>query len=307
MNRTEPFSRSSFDYAQDDMFPLKANMTINCRGKLLDLSTPQVMGILNLTPDSFYDGGKFLSEDAALKEADKILLQGAAIIDIGGMSSRPGAELISTEEELKRVMPHLLNILRHFPEAILSIDTIHAEVAGEALKAGAHIINDISGGRFDERMLEVVAKHKAPIIIMHMPGTPDKMQQNPHYENVVTEVMDFFMQRIKAGTDAGITDVIIDPGFGFGKTVEHNYMLLRRLSYFAHLHVPLMAGLSRKSMICKVLKVNPDKALTGTIAANTIALLNGANLLRVHDVREAMETIKIVEACRENENTKYKI
>lgn len=271
-------------------------MTINCRGHLMDFSRPKVMGILNITPDSFYDGGRLTDEEAVLKQAEKMLADGADILDIGGMSSRPGAEIISAAEELGRILPHVTNILARFPQAILSIDTVHASVAEACLKAGAHIINDISAGRIDAALLATVARHRAPYIIMHMQGLPNTMQQNPVYENVITEVMDFFAERINACRQAGILDIVIDPGFGFGKTVEHNYTLLRNLGYFGNLGLPVLAGVSRKSMICKVLKVNPENALNGTTAANSIALLNGANLLRVHDVKEAVEVIKIAEA-----------
>jgi dihydropteroate synthase len=272
-------------------------MNINCRGQLLDFSSPQIMGILNLTPDSFYDGGRLSSDTVLLNRAEQMLEEGAAILDVGGMSSRPGAEIISEEEELRRMVPSLEKIVQRFPECILSVDTIRAKVAGEALGMGAHIVNDISGGRFDEAMLATVAKWKAPFVIMHMQGLPANMQQNPHYENVVTEVYDFFRERIKNCSESGITDIILDPGFGFGKSIEHNYALLRELRYFTNLRLPLLAGLSRKSPICKVLKVNPEKALNGTTAANMIALMNGANILRVHDVKEAKEAIGIFEAC----------
>lgn len=270
-------------------------MTINIKGHLLDLSSPKVMGILNLTPDSFFDGGRLTDTELVLKQAGQMLAEGATILDVGGMSSRPGAEIITVEEELSRVLPAVTAIIRQYPNAIVSVDTIRAHVADECLKAGAHIINDISGGTFDAAMLPVVAGHKVPFIIMHMQGLPNNMQQNPVYENVTTEAMDFLASRVAACTKAGITDLVLDPGFGFGKTVEQNYTLLRNLPYFANLNLPLLAGVSRKSMICKVLKVNPESALTGTIAANTIALLNGANLLRVHDVKDAVEAIKIVE------------
>lgn len=273
--------------------------SINCRGKLISLSSPLAMAILNITPDSFYDGGQNQSIEAMLRHVEKMLKDGATILDIGGMSTRPGAEIIPGEEELKRVIPAVEAITKAFPEAILSIDTLRASVADTALNAGAHIINDISAGLFDPNMLDTVAGHKAPYVLMHMQGEPATMQDNPVYKNVVSEVYDFLKARIDACTTAGINDIIIDPGFGFGKTVEHNYTLLRNLQYFAQLNTPILAGVSRKSMICKVLKVNPDKALTGTIAANTIALLNGANILRVHDVKEAMETIKIVAAYRQ--------
>lgn len=271
-------------------------MTINCRGQLLEFSAPKVMGILNVTPDSFFDGGKFISEKEALHRAEKMLREGASILDIGGMSSRPGAEIISEEEELKRVIPHIKNIVHAFPQAIISVDTIRAKVAHESLAAGAHIINDISAGKFDAEMIAVVAKLHAPFIIMHMQGLPNEMQKQPHYENVVTEVLDFFAERIAVCRNAGIIDLILDVGFGFGKTVEHNYTLLRNLKYFAQLNLPLLAGVSRKSMICKPLNIIPENALNGTTAANIIALMNGANILRVHDVKEAIEVVKIWEA-----------
>ena len=268
-------------------------MTINVRGKLLDLSVPKVMGILNITPDSFYDGGKYSSEEEVLKQAEKMLNEGVDIIDIGGMSSRPGAEIISEEEELKRILPHIKNIVQKFPQAIISVDTIRAKVADESLKTGANIINDISAGRFDAEVIPVVAKHKAPFVIMHMKGMPNNMQQNPQYENVTTEVMDFFAERILVCRKAGISDLILDVGFGFGKTIEHNYTLLRNLKYFSQLNLPVLAGVSRKGMIYKTLCVTAELSLNGTTVANTIALMNGANILRVHDVREAKEAIKI--------------
>lgn len=273
-------------------------MTINCRGTLLDLSTPLVMGILNITPDSFFDGGRYTGEDALLAQAEKMLEQGARVLDIGGMSSRPGAELIDTEEELKRVLPAVQLIAQKLPSAIISVDTIRAAVATAALDEGAHIINDIAAGRLDDAMLATVAKARAPYVLMHMQGLPNTMQHNPQYTNVTTEVADFFAARVQACRQAGITDVVLDPGFGFGKTVEHNYTLLHNLSYFRMFNLPVLAGVSRKSMICKPLGINPAGALNGTTVANTIALLNGAHLLRVHDVKEANEAITIVETMK---------
>jgi dihydropteroate synthase len=273
-------------------------MTLNCRGKLISLALPKVMGILNLTPDSFYDGGNFTGRYAALHHVEKMLKEGADFIDIGAMSTRPGAGLITEQEEMNRLFPLIEIIIQKFPEAIISVDTIRAEVAERALTAGAHIINDISAGVMDERMISTVAKYKVPFVIMHMQGTPLSMQIEPHYKNVVTEVYDFLSTRADACKNAGIMDVIIDVGFGFGKNVEHNYALLRDLNYFKNLRAPILSGLSRKSMICKVLNVNPDKALNGTTAANMLALLGGSNILRVHDVKEAIETIKIFEAYK---------
>jgi dihydropteroate synthase len=209
------------------------------------------------------------------------------------MSSRPGAEIISEEKELERVLLHVQNILKHFPNAIISIDTIHASVAEECIKAGAHIINDITAGRFDSNMIGVVAKHKVPFVIMHMQGMPNTMQQNPQYENVVNEVMDFFAERISVCRNAGITDLILDTGFGFGKTIEHNYTLLRNLKQFSTFNLPLLTGVSRKGMITKLLNIKPEDALNGTTVLNTIALMNGTSVLRVHDVKEAKQAVKL--------------
>lgn len=271
-------------------------MTINCGGQPINLSTPKVMGILNVTPDSFFDGGHYGGVDSALTQAEKMLNEGATFIDVGGMSSRPGADIISVEEELARVIPVIEAVTAKFPHVIVSIDTIRAAVARQAVEAGAAIVNDISAGRFDEAMLPTVAALKVPFIAMHMQGLPATMQQNPQYENVVAEVLAFMQQRLAACHTAGISQVIIDPGFGFGKTVEHNYTLLRGLKEFQSLNCPILVGVSRKSMICKLLGVKPENALNGTTAVNTLALLNGAHILRVHDVKEAVEVVKVVES-----------
>lgn len=272
-------------------------MTINCRGQLLSLSSPVVMGILNLTPDSFYDGGKLNGLDAALAQAEKHLNEGAAILDIGGMSSRPGAEIIDPQEEQERVLPVVKALVKQFPQAILSIDTLHSAVANACLHEGAHIINDISAGRYNSDMAATVAQHKAPIIIMHMQGMPATMQQNPHYHNVVTEVYAFLGERIATLKETGINDIIIDPGFGFGKTLQHNYALLNNLNYFRQLNTPLLAGISRKGMLYRLLGITADEALNATTVANTMALMNGANILRVHDVKPAVEAVKLFNAC----------
>jgi dihydropteroate synthase len=280
-------------------------MTINCRGHLLDLSTPKIMGILNITPDSFYDGGRYGGDETALlHKVNQMLHEGADIIDLGGMSTRPGADIISPDEEIKRVAPALELIIKQFPRCVISIDTIHAQVAEEALSRGAHIVNDISAGRYDANMLATAAEWKAPFVILHMQGLPVNMQEKPHYLNVVTEVYDFFRQRMEAYSNAGITDIMLDPGFGFGKSVDHNFTLLRELSYFSNLRLPLLAGLSRKAMICKTLKVNPQHALNGTTAAHMLALINGANILRVHDVKEARQAVQVFEACYAPVNAK---
>jgi dihydropteroate synthase len=270
-------------------------LTLNCNGKLLSLASPLVMGILNVTPDSFFDGGKHLSEDGILRQTEKMLKEGAAIIDIGGMSSRPGAEIIDEAEELLRVLPVVEKILREFPGTILSIDTIRSEVARQAVEAGAAIVNDISAGRFDEKMFATVAALDVPYILMHMQGAPKDMQTAPKYDDVVREVLDFFIIETGKLRELGVKDIIADPGFGFGKTVEHNFELLKKMHVFRMLEVPVLAGISRKSMICKVLGVNPPQALNGTTALHMVALQQGAKILRVHDVREAMETIRLWE------------
>jgi dihydropteroate synthase len=269
--------------------------TINCRGRLLDLSRPIVMGILNLTPDSFFDGGRFTDEVAMLRQAEKMLEEGATILDLGGMSSRPGAQLISEEEELQRVLPAVRALLARFPDAVISVDTFRSRVAAESVAAGASIVNDIYAGRFDGKMFRTVAELGVPYIMMHMQGEPANMQLAPSYGNVVQEVLHFFIEKLGELRAHGVKDVILDPGFGFGKTVEHNFQLLSNLSVFRMSELPILAGISRKSMICKLLKVNPERALNGTTALHVVALQQGARILRVHDVREAMEVIRLWE------------
>lgn len=267
--------------------------TLNCKGKLMDLHSPVVMGILNLTPDSFFDGGNYSTTAAVLAQTEKMLSEGAAIIDIGGMSSRPGAVLISEDEELSRVLPAVEAIVQQFPQVIISVDTFRAAVAKQAVAAGASIINDIYAGRFDEQMFETVASLGTPYIMMHMQGEPSNMQVAPAYKDVTREVLDFFIPKIGQLRTLGVKDIVLDPGFGFGKTVEHNYQLLNYLHVFRMTDLPILAGISRKSMICKVLGVNPAQALNGTTALHMVALQQGARLLRVHDVKEAVETIKL--------------
>jgi len=266
----------------------------------LDFSTSQVMGIINVTPDSFYDGGTNRTNDAVILTAEKHLKEGATILDIGGMSSRPGAELISEEEELSRVIPALQLVLKYFPSALISIDTFRGKVADEALSNGASIINDISAGRFDESIVEVVAKRKCPYIIMHIQGIPQNMQQNPSYENVVKEVKAFFEDRVAFMNRQGVKNLILDVGFGFGKTVAHNYQLLSCLKEFKAFGYPILAGVSRKSMLTKLLEITIEQSLNATTVANTLALVNGANILRVHDVKEAVEVLKIYNATKKN-------
>ncbi len=268
--------------------------TINCQGKILDLSIPLIMGILNITPDSFYNGGKYITEKKWLQHTEEMLSEGAAIIDIGGASTRPGAKEISETEELKRLVPALKSIIKTFQGIIISVDTYRASVARIAIENGASIINDVSAGTFDKDMFKTIAEHNVPYIMMHIKGTPLNMQVNPEYENVVKEITGYFSERIQLLKQSGVKDIIIDPGFGFGKTIENNYQILNKLDLFKIFELPILVGLSRKSMINKILKIKPDEALNGTTVLNTIALIKGAKILRVHDVKQAMETIKIV-------------
>jgi dihydropteroate synthase len=272
---------------------LHKQQTINCAGRLVELDRPRVMGILNATPDSFYAGSRAEAVDAILKKAEAMLAAGADFLDVGGMSTRPGAEEVGEEEELRRAIPAVEAIRAHFPEALISIDTVRAAVARRAVEAGACMINDISAGRQDPAMYETVAALRVPYVLMHMQGTPQTMQRDPQYDNVVTEVLDFLIAELGKLRALGVHDVVVDPGFGFGKTVAYNYELMRHLRAFQILEVPVMAGVSRKSMITRLLGVPAEEALNGTTALHMVALLNGAGILRVHDVREAVETVKI--------------
>lgn len=269
--------------------------TLNCNGKLLVIDKPMVMGIINLTPDSFYEGSRQQTNASIIAQASKMIDEGVDIIDVGGQSTRPGSNRISAKEELHRVIPAIEIILKDFPETIISVDTYQSTVANEAIKTGASIINDISAGNMDKDMLETVAKLQAPYICMHMKGTPQDMQVDASYDNVTKEVLDFFIQKMEQCREAGINDVIIDPGFGFGKTISHNFTLLKELDVFKMLEKPIMVGLSRKSTIYKTLGTTAGEALNGTTALNTLAIQNGANILRVHDVKEAREVIKLYE------------
>ena len=272
---------------------ISTKTTLNCRGRLLDLSSPIVMGILNVTPDSFYDGGRYGDMDAILNRAEKMLAEGATIIDIGGMSSRPGAKEVPVDVELSRSIPAVKMLRKRFPEAFISIDTVWAEVARQAVDVGADMVNDISTSSMDDTLIPTVGQLGVPYILMHMQGKPQTMQKNPKYDNVVTDIIDFFIRKTNELRENGIQDIIIDPGFGFGKTVEHNYTILRNMGDFRILDLPILVGLSRKSMIYKVLDTTPDRALNGTTALHMIALQNGAKILRVHDVREAVEVVKL--------------
>ncbi|WP_298396757.1 dihydropteroate synthase [Flavobacterium sp.] len=269
-------------------------MTINCKGQLIDLSTPKVMGILNVTPNSFYDGGKHFDEKLILQQVEKMLLDGATFIDIGGYSSKPNAEFVSEEEELQRILPVVQKVLKEFPAIIISIDTFRSKVAKETIESGAAIINDISAGNLDEEMFETVANLRVPYIMMHMRGTPQTMQKMTHYEDIVKEMIFYFSEKVAKARSLGINDLIIDPGFGFAKTLEQNFEVLNKLEFFKILELPLLAGVSRKSMIYKTLDTTAEFALNGTTVLNTISLLKGAKILRVHDVKEAAECVKLL-------------
>ena len=272
--------------------------TLNCNGRLLTIDKPVVMGIINVTPHSFYAGSRFSGTDKILLQAEKIISEGAEIIDIGGQSTRPGSEQISEEEELKRVINGIEGIHKKFPDTIISIDTYYSGVATKAVKAGAGIVNDISSGSMDEQMIPAIAMLGVPYVIMHMKGTSQTMQKHANYEDVTREVLDFFIQKKEECRKAGIHDVIIDPGFGFAKTIQQNFELLKNLSIFQMLEAPILAGISRKSSIYKTLGVSAEEALNGTTVLNTIALMNGAKILRVHDVKEAKEVVKLCEMIK---------
>ncbi len=272
----------------------KTNKTILVKDKIIDLSQPKVMGILNITPDSFFDGGKFIEETQILKQVEKMLNEGATFIDIGGYSSRPGANDISEEEEKSRVLPAIIAVQKNFPNCIISIDTFRSSIAKLAVEAGAGLINDISGGSLDNKMPEMVATLQVPYILMHMKGTPQSMTAQATYENLLKEMINYFHHKIYAFQKLGIKDIIIDPGFGFAKNIDQNFELLVKLDWIKILEKPILVGLSRKSMIWKSLSIQPHEALNGTTALHTIALLKGAGILRVHDVKEAVEVVKLV-------------
>ena len=267
---------------------------MNAGGKLIDLSSPKLMGILNITPDSFYDGGRYSSVDAALHRAERLLFEGADMLDIGAYSSRPGAANVTTDEEQARILPVIEALTKHFPDSILSVDTFRADVARASIEAGAHIINDISGGTMDDRMFSTVAELKVPYILMHMRGTPKTMQQLTDSTDLVDEVNLFFGKQIATLRQMGVIDIILDPGFGFAKTLQQNYELLNRLEEL-HIHgLPILGAISRKSMIYKKLGTTPEEALNGTTALNTLLLAKGVSILRVHDVKPAKEVITLM-------------
>lgn len=271
-------------------------MTLNCRGQLIDLSTPRLMGILNSTPDSFYAGSRVPGTDLALERAGAMLAEGATFIDLGGYSTRPGADRVAEDEELRRVVPLVEALVQEFPEVLISIDTFRSRLAREALEAGAALVNDITAGLHDAGMLPLIAEKRVPVILMHMRGTPADMASRTNYEDLVGDILYYFSERLAAARAQGITDMVADPGFGFAKTREQNFELLAGLSAFKDLGVPLLAGVSRKSMIWKTLGVEPAAALNGTTALHMLALQGGANILRVHDVKEAAECIRLWEA-----------
>ncbi len=268
-------------------------MTINCKGQIIDLSTPKIMGILNITPNSFYDGGKYSLENNAIAQVEKMLKEGATFIDIGAYSSKPNAELVSEEEELNRIIPVVKAILNKFPEALLSIDTFRSTVAQECIDNGAALINDISAGSLDKKMMGVIASNNVPYIMMHLRGTPQTMQDQTNYEHIINEILTYFSDKVNKARSLGINDLIIDPGFGFAKTTDQNYEILSNLEQFKMLELPILAGVSRKSMIYKTLDTSPEEALNGTTVLNTIAITKGATIIRVHDVKEAMECVKL--------------
>jgi len=280
--------------------PFKKNIRpVRCGNKMIDFSTPKIMGVLNLTPDSFYDGGKFQQEKSVVEQTFRMLKEGADMIDLGAVSTRPGAELIAEKEELNRIIWPLQLLVKEFPDTIFSIDTFRSNVAKECIKSGAYIINDISGGNMDDKMFETVAELKVPYILMHMHGTPENMQKSPISGNIIELIRQFFEEQIEKLHSFGVEDIILDPGFGFGKTLKCNYTMLRNLEKLRIDNLPILGGISRKSMINKVINVKPSEALNGTTVLNTIALQNGANILRVHDVKEAREAIEIVRFSEE--------
>lgn len=275
--------------------PFKKNIRpIKCGNKMIDFSASKIMGILNLTPDSFYDGGKFQQEKLIKEQVGKMLKEGADIIDLGAVSTRPGAEIIDEEEELRRISWPLQRLVNEFPETIFSIDTFRSRVARECIHSGAHIINDVSGGNMDDNMFETIAELKVPYILMHMHGNPENMQQSPINMNIIELIQQYFTEKVQQLNRLGIEDIILDPGFGFGKTLKCNYTILKNLEKLRINGLPILGGISRKSMINKVINTKPSEALNGTTVLNTLALQHGANILRVHDVKEAREVIDIV-------------
>ncbi|WP_347052242.1 dihydropteroate synthase [Flavobacterium olei] len=268
-------------------------MLINCKGRLIDLTIPKVMGILNITPNSFFDGGKYKNETEILSQVQKMLAEGADFIDIGAYSSKPSAEFVSEKEEIGRIVPAIELILKRFPETLLSIDTFRAEVAKASIENGAAIINDIAAGELDDKMFDMIAKYNVPYIMMHMRGNPQNMQSLTEYDDIIKEMLFYFSEKVAKARRLGINDLILDPGFGFAKTTDQNYEVMQKMELFNGLELPVLAGISRKSMIYKTLDISPQEALNGTTFLNTIALTKGAKILRVHDVKEAVECVTL--------------
>ena len=268
-------------------------MFINCKGRLIDLEIPKIMGILNVTPNSFFDGGKYKNESEILSQVEKMLSEGADFIDIGAYSSKPSAEFVTEQEEIDRIVPAIKLILKHFPETLLSIDTFRAEVAKASIESGAAIINDIAAGELDNKMFDVIAHYNVPYIMMHMRGNPQTMQSMTQYEDIIKEMLFYFSEKVKKARSLGINDLILDPGFGFAKTTDQNYEVMQQMELFNVLELPVLAGISRKSMIYKTLNIIPQEALNATTFLNTIALTKGAKILRVHDVKEAVECVTL--------------
>jgi dihydropteroate synthase len=273
-------------------------MTINCKGQLIDLSIPKVMGILNVTPNSFFDGGKYKNEEEIISQVGKMLTEGATFIDLGAYSSKPSAEFVSEQEEIERMVPVIELILKHFPEALLSIDTFRSEVAKASIESGAAMINDIAAGELDDKMFEVIAHYNVPYIMMHMRGNPQTMQSLTAYDDIVKEMLFYFSEKVQKARSLGINDLILDPGFGFAKTTDQNYEVLQKMELFNAFDLAVLAGVSRKSMIYKTLEITAQEALNGTTVINTIALTKGAKILRVHDVKEAMECVRLFEKLK---------
>jgi dihydropteroate synthase len=295
-NFAADFNEETMIFRSDKITPFSGNTPLRCGKNVLITDKPLVMGILNITPDSFYDGGRFNHPDAWISQSEKMLSEGASIIDIGAVSTRPGAAEGTEEQEIAILLPTLEMLVKAFPQTVFSVDTYRSGVAKLSAQAGAGIINDISGGSMDTEMIATVGATGLPYILMHMQGTPSTMQKNPFYEDVIQEVSQFFEQKLEILQKADIKQVIVDPGFGFGKSIEHNYKMLNQLSVFKKWGCPLLVGLSRKSMIYKLLEISPEEALPGTTALNMLAVLNGADILRVHDVKEAVQVIKLAEA-----------
>jgi dihydropteroate synthase len=276
------------------------NITLNIGGRLIELNKPALMGILNVTPDSFFDGGRFINEKALLQRTENLLSEGATFLDVGGYSSRPGAKDISVSEEIERVIPAIKSIMKVFPDALVSVDTFRSEVAKRAVGEGAKLVNDISGGGLDDHMIKTVAQLNVPYVFMHMKGSPQTMSQLSHYENMMKEIVTYFHQQLGLMKEHGIKDIVIDPGFGFAKTREQNFQLLNQLDSLKIFGRPILAGLSRKSMVWKTLGIEPEEALNGTTMLHTLALTKGVNILRVHDVKEAMQVVKLWDALCQN-------